>query len=70
MDGHGTILRLVEVGGENAPTRLAFQLFHVQQAWTTNVVEQNQSPLRVEGNLWIPGHSDGDSEIIVMGIPI
>jgi hypothetical protein len=22
------------------------------------------------GLLWIPGHSDGDSEIIVMGIPI
>jgi alpha-mannosidase len=50
MDGHGTILRLVEVGGENATTRLTFPLFHLNQAWATNAVEQNQSPLKVEGN--------------------
>jgi alpha-mannosidase len=50
MDGRGTIVRLVEVGGESTPARLTFPLFHLQQAWTTNAVEQNQFPLKVEGN--------------------
>jgi len=50
MDGNGSIVRLVEVGGESTKTRLTFPLFHLQQAWTTNAVEQNQSPLKVEGN--------------------
>ena len=48
MDGNGTIVRLVEVGGENARARLTFPLFHLQQAWTTNAVEQNQSPLKID----------------------
>ncbi len=50
MDGNGTVVRLVEVGGESTTTRLTFPLFHLQQAWTTSAVEQNQSPLKVEGN--------------------
>ncbi|MEJ2008081.1 MAG: glycosyl hydrolase-related protein, partial [Acidobacteriota bacterium] len=50
MDGHGTIVRLVEVGGESTTVKLTFPMFHLQQAWITNAVEKDQSPLRVEGN--------------------
>ncbi len=50
MDGHGTIVRLVEVGGQNTTTRLTFPLFHLQQAWTTNSVEQDPSSVKVEGD--------------------
>ena len=50
MDGKGTIVRLVETGGENTKARITFPLFHLQQAWTTNAVEQNKSPLNVQGN--------------------
>jgi alpha-mannosidase len=50
MDGHGTIVRLVEVGGESTMARLTFPLFHLQKAWVANAVEQDQSPLQVEGD--------------------
>ena len=50
MDGHGTIVRLVEVGGKSTTARLTFPLFHLQQAWATNALEQNQSPVKVEEN--------------------
>ena len=48
MDGDGTIVRLVEVAGESTTARLTFPLFHLQQAWITNAVEQNQSALSVQ----------------------
>lgn len=50
MDAHGTIVRLLEVGGESATARLTFPMFHLQQAWIANAVEQNQSQLQVDGN--------------------
>jgi alpha-mannosidase len=50
MDGNGSVVRLVEVGGESTRATLTFPQFHLQQAWITNAVEQNQSPLVVEGN--------------------
>jgi len=50
MNSHGTIVRLLEVGGESATARLTFPMFHLQQAWITNAVEQNQSQLQVDGN--------------------
>jgi alpha-mannosidase len=50
MNGHGTIVRLVEVGGESTTTRITFPLFHLQQAWVTNAVEENESTLGVQGN--------------------
>ncbi len=50
MDGHGTIVRLVEVGGESTTAKLTFPLFHLQQAWITNAVEKDQSQVSVEGN--------------------
>ena len=50
MDGHGTIVRLLEVGGESSTARLTFPSLHLQDAWVTNAVEQNQSLVKVEGD--------------------
>ncbi len=50
MDGQGTILRLVEVGGESTTVQLTFPLFQLQNAWLTNAVEQNQAVLMVAKN--------------------
>lgn len=49
-DGSGSIVRLLEVGGQSAEARLTFPLFHLQQVWRTNAVEENQSQLNAEGN--------------------
>jgi alpha-mannosidase len=49
-DGNGTIVRLLEVGGESVTTSLTFPLFNVREAWETNAVEDNQSQLPVEGH--------------------
>ncbi|MGH9446412.1 MAG: glycosyl hydrolase-related protein, partial [Terriglobia bacterium] len=49
-DGNGTIVRLVEVGGQSAVARLTFPLFELRQAWETNAVEENQSKLTVDGH--------------------
>jgi alpha-mannosidase len=50
MDGNGSIVRLVETGGESTTARLTLPSFHLKQAWMTNAVEQNQSQLKVDGN--------------------
>jgi alpha-mannosidase len=47
-DGHGTIVRLLEIGGEPATVTLNFPLFNVQHAWETNAVEENKSQLSVQ----------------------
>ncbi|MGH9401077.1 MAG: polysaccharide lyase family protein [Terriglobia bacterium] len=49
-DGNGTVVRLLEVGGQSTTARLTFPLFHLRQVWQTNAVEQNQSQLSAEGN--------------------
>ncbi len=46
-DGQGTIVRLLEVGGREVSTHLAFPLSKIQKAWRTNAVEENQSELIV-----------------------
>jgi hypothetical protein len=46
-DGQGTIIRLLEVGGQSATARLTLPLFVIHQAWRTNAVEENQSQLDV-----------------------
>ena len=46
-DGHGAIVRLVEVGGTSADVRLNFPLFDLQQAWRANAVEEDQEELPV-----------------------
>ncbi|MGH9397399.1 MAG: glycoside hydrolase family 38 C-terminal domain-containing protein, partial [Terriglobia bacterium] len=49
-DGRGTIVRLLETGGESATTHLTFPLFDIDQAWQTNAVEEKPSPLSVSGH--------------------
>jgi alpha-mannosidase len=49
-DGNGTIVRLVEVGGQSATAGLTFPLFNIRHAWETNAVEENQSELAVSGH--------------------
>jgi hypothetical protein len=49
-DGHGAIVRLLEVGGNSADVRLDFPLFNLQQAWRANAVEENQEELPVSAH--------------------
>ncbi|HEX5484136.1 MAG TPA: glycosyl hydrolase-related protein, partial [Terriglobia bacterium] len=49
-DGNGAIVRLLETGGQSATARLTFPLFHIQQVWETNAVEENKTKLPVQGN--------------------
>ena len=49
-DGQGSIVRLVEIGGQAATTRLTFPLLDVQHAWIANAVEENQRELAVAGS--------------------
>lgn len=49
-DGNGSILRLLEIGGVSANARVTFPMFHLQEVWKTNAVEQNLSQLGVQGN--------------------
>jgi alpha-mannosidase len=49
-DGHGTIVRLVEVGGKSADVHLSFPEFDLQQAWRANAVEENQEELPVSAH--------------------
>ncbi|HEX5425104.1 MAG TPA: polysaccharide lyase family protein [Candidatus Acidoferrales bacterium] len=48
-DGQGSILRLLEVGGEEANVRITFPLFNIQHAWVTNAVEENLRELPLSG---------------------
>jgi len=49
-DGQGTIVRLLETGGQATTSRLTFPLFDLQQAWITSAVEGNQKELSVSGS--------------------
>jgi hypothetical protein len=49
-DGFGTILRLVEVGGNSADVHLNFPEFILQQAWRANAVEENREKLSVSAH--------------------
>lgn len=48
-DGQGSILRLLEVGGEAATFRITFPLFNLQHTWITNAVEENQREVPLSG---------------------
>ena len=51
-NGHGTILRLEEVAGRAATTRLHSQFFRVRQAWRCSALEEDQADLHpVDGSL-------------------
>jgi alpha-mannosidase len=49
-DNQGTILRLLEVGGQAASARLDFPMFSLDRAWLANAVEENQNELAVAGH--------------------
>jgi alpha-mannosidase len=49
-DGHGAIVRLLEVGENSAVVRLNFPQFDLQQAWRANAVEENQEELPVSAH--------------------
>jgi alpha-mannosidase len=49
-DGKGSILRLLETGGQTATARLGFPLFELQHAWIANAVEENQREIPVSGS--------------------
>jgi alpha-mannosidase len=44
-NGQGTILRLLEIGGRDAPAVVRLPLFTIQKAFLDNAAELNQSPL-------------------------
>lgn len=49
-DGQGSIVRLLEIGGDAANFRVTFPLFNVQHAWVTNAVEENQQEIPPSGS--------------------
>ncbi|MBZ5565392.1 MAG: hypothetical protein LAP13_23590 [Acidobacteriia bacterium] len=49
-DGHGTILRLVEIAGQAATLHLQFPLFELKQAWLANAAEENQREIPVSAH--------------------
>jgi alpha-mannosidase len=47
QDGDGTILRFLEVAGENGVVSVQVPSLSLQGAWLCNAMEQNQQPLSV-----------------------
>ncbi len=48
-DGNGTILRFLDLGGEQRTVNVRLPLFHVDQAWHTNAVEEDEQSLSLSG---------------------
>jgi alpha-mannosidase len=44
-DGHGTVLRFLEVAGESNQVEVQIPILQVQAAWMCNAMEENQQPL-------------------------
>lgn len=51
VPGRGWILRLVETAGKPVDFQLDLRALGVQRAWRTNLVEEDQAPLPVEGGI-------------------
>lgn len=49
-DGDGTILRFIDLGGTTRTITVTEPLFDLRQVWKTNAVEQNPSPLSLNGD--------------------
>jgi hypothetical protein len=49
-DGHGTILRFLEVAGTANQAEVQIPILQVQAAWMCNAVEENQQPLETTGH--------------------
>ena len=48
-DGNGTILRFIDLGGATRTVTVETPLFDLQQAFQTDAVERNQTPLSLSG---------------------
>ncbi len=48
-DGHGTILRFLDLGGATRIVRVEAPTLQLQQAWQTDAVERDRSPLTLAG---------------------
>ena len=49
-DGNGTILRFLDLGGEQRTVNVRLPLFHVDEAWQTNAVEKDEQKLSLSGD--------------------
>ncbi|MGC2163507.1 MAG: polysaccharide lyase family protein [Silvibacterium sp.] len=49
-DGNGTILRFLDLGGDQRAVTVQLPLLHLDQAWQTNAVEQNEGKLSLSGD--------------------
>ncbi len=49
-DGRGTILRMVEIGGHATTATVRFARYAPHVATRCNAVEDDEAPLRLEGN--------------------
>jgi hypothetical protein len=49
-DNQGTILRILETGGQSASVRLDFPMFALERAWLASAAEENQDQLAVSGH--------------------
>ena len=47
-DSNGTILRLLETGGQASKVRLRFPIFALKHAWLSNAVEEDQEEIPVK----------------------
>ena len=48
-DGHGTILRFLDLGGATRTVTVEAPMLQLQQAWQTDAVERDQSQLTLSG---------------------
>ena len=46
-DGHGTILRFLEIGGQSRQVRITTPLLDLQSAWLCNAMEHNEQSLTI-----------------------
>jgi hypothetical protein len=49
-DGHGTILRFLEVAGNSNQVEVQIPILQVKAAWMCNAMEENQQPLATTGH--------------------
>ena len=55
-DGHGTILRFLDLGGDTRTVNVETPSLPLQQVWLSNAVEKDQSQLTLSGRVPVPVH--------------
>jgi alpha-mannosidase len=50
-DGHGTIMRFLDLGGAERSVTIQLPLLELQQVWQTDAVERDQALLPLQGNI-------------------